>query len=239
MSAKTVRSTALAAMALSACLLLANGTADATSGESLVSETDTALAQLSSRATSATAGTQDITITETADPGGDGTATGVALDGDYVISSGGTRTTAVLGAVTFNSTGAVVGGSISFIAAGMPPAAATSLSSRATARATATATADTIASAGGGGFAASAGTSAASVTNCTVTGGSYTLTDTGAGEARLQLDCAGAGARTATWKLFVTAGDGFSLAQQVRAVQLEALPGASENDIVDLTLTLR
>ncbi len=127
MSAKTVRSTALAAMVLGVCLLLANGTADATSGGSLVSETDTALAQLSSPATSAIAGTQDITITETADPGGDGTATGVALDGDYVISSGGTRTTAVLGAVTFNATGAVIGGSISFIAAGMPPATATSL----------------------------------------------------------------------------------------------------------------
>lgn len=239
MSAKTVRSTALAAMALSVCLLLANGTADATSGGSLVGETGTALAQSSSPATSAIAGTQDITITETADPGGDGTATGVALDGDYVISSGGTRTTAVLGAVTFDATGAVIGGSISFIAAGTPRAAATPATTRATTRATATATTDTIAPAGGGGLAAPTGTSAASVTDCTVTGGSYTLTDTGAGEARLQLDCAGAGARTATWKLFVTAGDGFSLAQQVRAAQLEALPGTTENDIVDLTLTLR
>ena len=86
-------------------------------------------------------------------------------------------------------------------------------------------------------MAAPAGT--AIVTDCTVSGGSYSLSESGAGEAQLQLDCAGAGTEAVTWKLFVVAGDGFSLAQTFRAVQLEPLPGATDGEIVDLTLTLR
>lgn len=54
----------------------------------------------------------------------------------------------------------------------------------------------------------------------------------------MQLDCAGT-SLPATWRLFVTETQGMAVAQQFRAVQLEALPGAVDGEIADLTLTLR
>lgn len=247
MRAEMIRSTVLVALATGATVFVGNGIANATSGGTAMTDGTSTIAQLSSPATSAE-DVQDITITGTGTDAGTGDpvggGAGTALDGEYVIAAGGTRTTAVLGAVAFDPSGAITAGSITFIAAGAAPTGTAATTTRATARATATPTTDAGAAAGasigggGGGLAAPSG-NAASVTECAVTEGSYVLTETGAGEAQLQLDCAGIGAQAVTWKLFVTVGDGFSLTEQVRAVQLEPLPGTIDNEIVDLTLTLR
>ncbi len=203
----------------------------------------------------------EITITgdpEVAPPGGGGGGP-IVLDGDYAVAAGGTPSTAVLGAVTFDPAGTVVGGSLSFIgAAGFaptptptptptPPATtggATLVPAVATPSVTTTTGGDVVDGGDGGlpptdpGGPTDPGTGGgATVTDCTVTGGSYTLA-AGGGEAQLQLDCAGS-AIAATWRLFVTGTQGMAVAQQFRAVQLEALPGAVNPEIVDLTLTLR
>jgi hypothetical protein len=204
----------------------------------------------------------EITITgdpEVVPPGGGGGGP-IVLDGDYAVAAGGTPSTAVLGAVTFDPAGTVVGGSLSFIgAAGLaptptptptptPPATtggATLVPAVATPSVTTTTGGDVVDGGDGGlpptdpGGPTDPGTGGgATVTDCTVTGGSYTLAAGGGGEAQLQLDCAGS-ALAATWRLFVTGTQGMAVAQQFRAVQLEALPGAVNPEIVDLTLTLR
>jgi hypothetical protein len=202
-------------------------------------------------------------------PGGGGGGGPIALDGDYAVAAGGTRTTAVLGAVTFDPAGTVVGGSLSVIGApGVAPAptptpeptppattgGATLIPAVATPTVTTTTGGDVIGGGviGGGviggddglpptdpGGPTDLGTGGgATVTDCTVTGGSYTLAAGGGGEAQLQLDCGGS-ALAVTWRLFVSGTQGMAVAQQFRAVQLEALPGAVDAEIVDLTLTLR
>jgi hypothetical protein len=205
----------------------------------------------------------EITITgdpEVVPPGGGGGGGGpIVLDGDYAVAAGGTRTTAVLGAVTFDPAGTVVGGSLSFIGASgfapaptptpepTPPATvggATLSPAVATPTVTTTTGGDVVGGDGGlppadpGGPTDPGTGGGATVTDCTVTGGSYTLAAGGGGEAQLQLDCGGS-ALAATWRLFVTGTQGMAVAQQFRAVQLEALPGAVDAEIVDLTLTLR
>lgn len=184
-----------------------------------------------------------ITITGEADPGVPG-GEAIVLDGDYVVAAGGTRTTAVLGVVSFDPAGTVIEGALSFIGASstIPEPAPTETT-------TTMLTATTLTASGGDDVAggddtdpadptAPAPSGSATVTDCTVTGGTYTLATGGAGEAQLQLDCAGS-SLAATWRLFVTGSGGLAVAQQFRAVQLEALPGASDAEIVDLTLTLR
>jgi hypothetical protein len=204
----------------------------------------------------------EITITgdpEVVPPGGGGGGGPIVLDGDYAVAVGGTRTTAVLGAVTFDPAGTVVGGSLSFIGASgfapaptptpepTPPATvggATLTPAVATPTVTTTTGGDMVGGDGSlppsdpGGPTDPGTGGGATVTDCTVTGGSYTLAAGGGGEAQLQLDCGGS-ALAATWRLFVTGTQGMAVAQQFRAVQLEALPGAVDSEIVDLTLTLR
>ena len=189
----------------------------------------------------------DITITGDPVPTAP-TGEGLVLDGDYAVAAGGTRTTAVLGAVTFDPAGTIVGGTLSFITA----AAAT----QATDTGSTTDPTTTPGDDNGGDDLdddddlgadpdpdpdpdpTDPAPGSATVTDCTVTGGTYTLASGGGGQAQLQLDCAGA-SLPVTWRLFVTAAQGLAAAQQVRAVQLEALPGATEAEVVDLTLTLR
>lgn len=172
-------------------------------------------------------------------------AEAIVLDGDYAIVAGGTSTTAVLGAVTFDPAGTVVGGTLTFIGAAVAPVPEP-LMTTAFATTTRTTTRTTAADNGvrdddglGGGEDPSdpglGGTAA--VTDCTITGGTYSLTSTGSGEAQLQLDCGSP--VTATWRLFVTGTQGLAVAQQFRAVQLETLPGSVEPGIVDLALALR
>lgn len=172
-------------------------------------------------------GTTPSEITITGEPDPEVPDESVTLSGDYVIAAGGSRQNAVLGSLTFDSTGVVVTGTISIISA----AAASTTSS--------------IMRTGGddgydGGDVAPvspAPEASAVVTDCTATGGTYTLTASGAGEAQLELDCAGSGS-TATWRLFVITTDGFTQAQQVRAVQIDG-PGTADDGIIDLILTLR
>jgi hypothetical protein len=244
--AKATRSLAVLAM------LAASGSAQATNG--------TAGGTVStSQSGVVTPPPTEITITgdpEVVPPGGGGGP--IVLDGDYAVAAGGTRSTAVLGAVTFDPAGTVVGGSLSFIgASGFAPAPtptpeptppATVGGATLTPVATPTVTATTGGDLVGGddglpptdpGGPTDPGTGGgATVTDCTVTGGSYTLAAGGGGEAQLQLDCGGS-ALAATWRLFVTGTQGMAVAQQFRAVQLEALPGAVDAEVVDLTLTLR
>jgi hypothetical protein len=177
-------------------------------------------------------------------------AEAIVLDGDYAIVAGGTSTTAVLGAVTFDPAGTVVGGTLSFIDAAAAPAPEPLVTTTALGTTTGTTTTndgngldgdddlggddglggdDDPTEPGLGGTAA--------VTDCAITGGTYSLVSGGSGEAQLQIDCGGSPA-TATWRLFVTGTQGLAVAQQFRAVQLETLPGAAP-EIVDLTLSLR
>lgn len=228
-------------------ILAAGGAAQATNGttSSSVSATNTA-----------TSMPTDISITGDPSPTlpGDGA---IALDGDYAVSAGGSRATAVLGAVTFDPAGTIVGGTLSFIgASGLSPAPSPSSSNTGTGTttltpavvSTSTTPGDTLGGSGtlGGGDTLGSGLTpsdpgtsrTATVTDCTVTGGTYSLASGGGGEAQLQLDCAGT-SLSATWRLFVTETQGMAVAQQFRAVQLEALPGAVDGEIADLTLTLR
>jgi hypothetical protein len=232
-------------------LLASGGAAQATNGMAGSTES-------SSQSGALTPPPTEITITgdpETTPPGGGGP---IVLDGDYAVAAGGTRTTAVLGAVTFDPAGTVVGGSLSFIGASgfaptptptpePTPPATVGGATLTPVVATPTVTTTTGAPIGGddglpptdpGGPTDPGTGGGATVTDCTVTGGSYTLAAGGGGEAQLQLDCGGS-ALAATWRLFVTGTQGMAVAQQFRAVQLEALPGALEPEIVDLTLTLR
>lgn len=243
-------------------LLASGGTAQATNGTAGSTAGST---ESSSQSGAVTPPPTEITITgdpETTPPGGGGP---IVLDGDYAVAAGGTRTTAVLGAVTFDPAGTVVGGSLSFIGASgfaptpaptptptplTPTAGGTALTPAAmTSVATTTTgsdpiTGDPIGGDGGlpptdpGGPTDPGTGGGATVTDCSVTGGTYTLAAGGGGEAQLQLDCGGS-ALAATWRLFVTGTQGMAVAQQFRAVQLEALPGALDPEIVDLTLTLR
>lgn len=165
----------------------------------------------------------DITIT--GDPGEDLPDEAAALDGTYVISAGGSRQTAVLGAITFDPTGTIVTGTLTIVSAeesstdpvGIPTVG------------------------DGDDFGddpdplAPAPTGTANVTDCTATGGSYTLSEGGSGEAQVELDCSGS-SLTAAWRLSVIAGDGFGQAQQVRAVQTDPV---GEDGITELVLTLR
>lgn len=246
MTAKSRPGAAVSFAALA--ILAAGGAAQATNGttSSSVSAINTA-----------TPMPTDISITGDPSPTlpGDGA---IVLDGDYAVSAGGTRATAVLGAVTFDPAGTIVGGTLSFIGASrISPAPSPSSSNTGTGTTTltpavvstsTTTTGDTLGGSGtlgggdtlGGGLTPSdPGTSGtATVTDCTVTGGTYSLASGGGGEAQLQLDCAGT-SLPATWRLFVTETQGMAVAQQFRAVQLEALPGAVDAEIADLTLTLR
>lgn len=244
---------AVAAVAIGGLAIGGGGPARATSGVSTPAGADALVAQASSPGSFAATDVQDITIEGTADPSDDGggaSAANPVLDGNYVISAGGTRTTAVLGAMTFDPNGTVVGGEVTVIAAATTPASTTTSTTTSTTaaatgittRATANPTPETAAAVNGALLAPAdvgAGGAGATVTECTVMAGSYSLSATGAGEAQLRLGCAGSAERTVTWKLFVTAGDGFGPVEQVRAVQLEAWPMATDSDIVDLTLTLR
>lgn len=185
----------------------------------------------------------DITITGDPAPTAP-TGEGLVLDGDYAVAAGGTRATAVLGAVTFDPAGTIVSGTLSFITAAAPQFSDTGLT---------TDPATTPGDDDGGDDLdddddlggdpdpdpdPDPAPGSATVTDCTVTGGTYTMASGGGGQAQLQLDCAGT-SLPVTWRLFVTAAQGLAAAQQVRAVQLEALPGATEAEVVDLTLTLR
>lgn len=254
MQRMTIMKLPRAASSLAVLALLASaGTAQATNGTAGSTES-------TSQSGAVTPPPTEITITgdpETTPPGGGGP---IVLDGDYAVAAGGTPSTAVLGAVTFDPAGTVVGGSLSFIGASgfaptptptptpTPPATAggaTLVPAVATPSVTTTTGGDVVDGGDGGlpptdpGGPTDPGTGGgATVTDCTVTGGSYTLAAGGGGEAQLQLDCAGS-ALAATWRLFVTGTQGMAVAQQFRAVQLEALPSAVNAEIVDLTLTLR
>ncbi len=173
-----------------------------------------------------TSGTSSIPsdITITGEPDQASPSEAVTLDGQYIIAAGGSRQSAVLGAITFDPTGTVVTGTISIISA-----AAASTSSSVSLTTDATAGSDVVP-------VAPAPSASATVTDCTATGGSYSLETSGAGEARLDLDCGGSDS-TVTWRLFVTATDGLTQAQQVRAVQLEPLGTTGDDGIIDLTLT--
>jgi hypothetical protein len=205
------------------------------------------------QASSATPGSQPQTITITGGSEETPAAETVSLDGTYVVTAGGSRSAAVLGAVSFDPAGTVTGGTLSFITPGTGDGDGNgdgdgdNQSAPTTTRASATSTARlstaaTGSSAGVGADAspappAAAPADSAVVTDCSVGGGSYTLSETGAGEAQIQLTCAD-GSPTVTWRLFVTATDGFTLAQQFRAVQLEPL-SETDDGIIDLLLTLR
>lgn len=243
------RSSAFSLAVLAA--LTSVGAAQATNG------TTGSSASMAQAATTTTPPPTEITITGDpgtgSPPGGSGP---IVLDGDYAIASGGTRTTAVLGAVTFDPAGTVVGGTLSFIGvsgfAPTPTPTPTPTSSTASLTTAVTPVAVPVTTTTGGDPVAGDGLGptdptaptdpgtggGASVTDCTITGGTYTLASGGGGEAQLQLDCAGS-SLAATWRLFVTGTQGLAVAQQFRAVQLEALPGAVDPEIVDLTLTLR
>lgn len=157
-------------------------------------------------------------------------AEAAVLDGEYVIAAGGSQQSAVLGSVIFDPTGTVVTGSLTIITAARSD------------------TAPTVAPTLGDGeddavlaplppLAATATTSATAV-DCAVTGGAYSLAESGGGEANLDLDCGGSESAV-TWRLFVTATDGFTQARQLRAVQLEPAGAAGADGIIDLLLTLR
>lgn len=164
----------------------------------------------------------DITIT--GDPGEDLPDEAAALDGTYVISAGGSRQTAVLGAITFDPTGTIVTGTLTIVSAEEPSAAPVGIP-----------TDDEDGFGDDPDPLAPAPTGTAAVTDCTATGGSYTLSESGAGEAQVELDCSGS-SLTATWRLSVIAGDGFGSAQQVRAVQTDPV---GEDGITEVVLTLR
>jgi hypothetical protein len=205
------------------------------------------------QASSATPGSKPQTITITGGSEETPAAEAVSLDGTYVVTAGGSRSAAVLGAVSFDPAGTVTGGTLSFITPGAgdgdgggedgdSQSAPTTTRTSTTAATASLATAATASSAGVGADASAAPAAApadsAVVTDCSVGGGSYTLSETGAGEAQIQLTCAD-GSPTVTWRLFITATDGFTLAQQFRAVQLEPLSETADDGIIDLLLTLR
>lgn len=237
-------------------VLASSGAAQATNGTSGTASGDVSITQPGTTTPPPT----DITITGDpgtgSPPGGSGA---IVLDGDYAVAAGGTRTTAVLGAVTFDPAGTIVGGTLSFIGASPvtptpEPTPTPGPTTGAATTATLTPAAMPIATTTTGGDPTGGGDSlgpsdpsapsdpgsggGASVVDCTVSGGTYTLASGGGGEAQLQLECAGS-SLAATWRLFVTGTQGMAVAQQFRAVQLEALPGAIDPEIVDLTLTLR
>lgn len=216
---------AVVPIAMSGPALATGGTADTSISVSQATSTSEVLAPVPTDVLEP----QEITITGEPDFGP--ATESVSLDGEYVIAVGGTRTTAVLGAVTFDSVGTVLSGTISIVDAG---ATITPLPTPIT---------DDLGSGDVDGVdvgvdpIAPPPSGSATVTDCTVTGGTYALSGTGAGEAQIEVDCGGSSS-TVTWLLFVTASDGFSAAQQVRAVQLE-IPSGTGNEIIDLILTLR
>lgn len=240
-------------------VLASGGAAQATNGTSGTAGSDVSITQPGTTTPPPT----DITITGDPGPSLPGGSGPIVLDGDYAVAAGGTRTTAVLGAVTFDPAGTIVGGTLSFIGAspfaptpeptpapGAGAATTPTLTPAAMPIATTTTGGDPVGVGGGGGGGDGLGPTdpsaptdpgsggGASVVDCTVSGGTYTLASGGGGEAQLQLECAGS-SLAATWRLFVTGTQGMAVAQQFRAVQLEALPGAIDPEIVDLTLTLR
>lgn len=240
-------------------VLASGGAAQATNGTSGTASGDVSITQPDTQPGTTTPPPTDITITGDPGPGLPGGSGPIVLDGDYAVAAGGTRSTAVLGAVTFDPAGTIVGGTLSFIGAspvaptpeptptpGPTTGAATTATLTPAAMPIATTTTGGDPTGGGDGLGPTDPSApsdpgsggSASVVDCTVSGGTYTLASGGGGEAQLQLECAGS-SLAATWRLFVTGTQGMAVAQQFRAVQLEALPGAIDPEIVDLTLTLR
>lgn len=217
----------------------AQATTDSTTGSMFDSVTEAPVSDTVAIDDTSTAGTSsipsDITITGESDTSS--SSEGLTLEGTYVIDAGGSRQSAILGSITFDAAGTVVSGTISIISA-----AASSASSTATTSTESVATggtgssSSTDSSTGSDVVPVAAAAADATVTDCTATGGTYSLATGGAGEAQIQLDCGG-NERTVTWRLFVTATDGFTQAQQFRAVQIEPLSASGNDGIVDLTLT--
>lgn len=166
----------------------------------------------------------DITITGEPDPGLPGAAE--ALNGEYVVTTGGSQQTAVLGAIMFDPSGIIVSGTLSIVSS---PTAGSSTAPDVESMGVVDEFGDDepLAPAPTGG--------SATITDCTATGGSYTLSTGGGGEAQVELDCGGSSS-TAVWRLFVIAGDDLAQAQQVRAVQIDPVV---DDDLIELVLTLR